>query len=144
MLHPPLELLYAALGELERLDPVLAAEAGLHDAAVPVCTVTLLPSGPTQHGRGVVVPEAEVVTNGMCEVTGQDVRLEWIHINVNSYRSFCANSSHAGSCRLSTFERVPPSENKSNHLSSQITLTMGPALLLASFDLPSGETILIR
>ena len=79
--------------------------------------------------------DPEVVPDGMGEVAGQNVRLEWVDIDVYSYRSFCANSSHAGSRRLPTFERVPTSGNKSNHLSSQITNTMIPAFLSASFDL---------
>ena len=54
--------------------------------------------------------EAEVVANGMSEVTGQDVRLEGIDVNIDSYRSFCTDSSHAGSGRLSALERVPPPE----------------------------------
>ena len=102
-----LELLDRAVRELERLNAVLPTQAGPHDAAVPVHTVALLATP-----RPVVVPEAEVVADGVGEVAGQDVRLEWVDINVNSHRSFRANSSHARRCRLSTFERVPTSGNK--------------------------------
>ena len=69
--------------------------------------------------------EAEVVANGMSEVTGQNVRLERIDININSYRSFCADSSHAGSGRLSALERVPPPEN---------------IICQVGFDLRSGDS----
>ena len=107
LLHPVLELLDRTLGELERLDAVLPTEAGPHDTPVPVHTVALI-SAPSP----VVVTEAEVVSDGVGEIAGQDVRLEWVHINVNSHRSFRTNSSHACRCRLSTFERVSTSGNK--------------------------------
>ena len=102
-----LELLDGTLGELEGLDAVLPTQTGPHDAPVPVHTVALI-SAPSP----VVMTEPEVVADGVGKITGQDVRLKWVHINVNSHRSFRTNSSHACCCGLSTFERVPTSGNK--------------------------------
>ena len=51
LLHPTLKLFKAALRELERLDAVLATQAGLHEAAVPVGASAQLASCiTTKHG----------------------------------------------------------------------------------------------
>ena len=51
LLHPALKLFKAALRELERLDAVLATQAGLHEAAVPVGASAQLASCiTTKHG----------------------------------------------------------------------------------------------
>ena len=55
--------------------------------------------------------KAEVVSDGVCEVAGQDVGLEGVHVDADAHGPLRADSAHAGCGRLTAGKSISSPEN---------------------------------